>query len=483
MHYHSITKSSDFSAEISQFFRNTEFSNDTHCVNFKNSYGRGNIQRRNILPGVTLTTFDLELEKEIIVQNKWIAKADLNFISILEGYLFFRSEDEGVAYKMNYQRVIKQQTNNDIKRFIFPLFLPLKFTVVSIAIEQFKDYLPQNEEDLKRQLIWIRNEVSEKTNILGSTNFDLDRISIYLILKEIFANDSKDYIKTITLQALILNLIAIYLNYYQNRNNKKTPQKEVDILLESDLNEFIEVVCYIHAHLSEQITVKEICDQFNINKNKLNLIFKKIVGQTTGEFIINARIEKARILLEQADLSISEICYDIGLSSRSYFSVIFREQLGCHPSEYRKLYSNRNTVYELSYAMQIDSTLSLTDYDQLIIRIKRINEDFDISGVLVYEKDFILHILEGNYKELERLYGRLIKDNPAVKFYSAGYRKQKRFKSWQVFKIRTIAKNSSKLEYKSLRDIVQSKYEKFSTAVFWQVFQHLNVSGFLEQKI
>ena len=483
MHHHSTTKSSDFSAEISQFFLNTESSNDIHCFDFQNSYGRGKVQRRNILPGVTLTTFDLEIEKEVIIHNKWIAKADLNFMSILEGYLFFRSEDDGVAFKINYQRVVKKQSNDDIKRFIFPLFSPLKFTVVSITIEQFKDYLPQNEEDLKRQLIWIRNEVSENTHILEGINFDLDRISIYLILKEIFAIDTTDYIKTITLQALVLNLIAIYLNYYKNRNNKKTSQKELDIHLESDFNEFIEVVCYIHAHLSEQITVKEICDQFKINKNKLNLIFKKIVGQTVGEFIISARIEKARILLEQADLSISEICYDIGLSSRSYFSVIFREQVGCHPSEYRKLYSNKNTIYELSYAMQIDSTLSLTDYDQLIIRIKRINEDFDISGVLVYEKDFILHILEGNYKELERLYGRLIKDNPAVQFYSAGYRKQKRFKRWKVFKIRTIANNSSKLEYKSLSTIIQSKYEKFSTAVFWKAVQHLNVSGFLEQKI
>ena len=126
--------------------------------------------------------------------------------------------------------MLKKQSNDDIQRFIFPLFLSLKFTVVSIAIEQFKDYLPQNEKDLKRQLIWIRNEVSENTSVFERTNFDLDRISIYLILKEIFAIDSTDYIKTITLQALILNLIAIYLKYYQNRNNQKTTQKELDIL-------------------------------------------------------------------------------------------------------------------------------------------------------------------------------------------------------------------------------------------------------------
>ena len=100
MHHHSTTKSSDFSEEISQFFLNTESSNDTHCFDFQNNYGRGKIQRRNILPGVTLTTFDLELKKEITIQNKWIAKADLNFMSILEGYLFFRSEDDGAASKI-----------------------------------------------------------------------------------------------------------------------------------------------------------------------------------------------------------------------------------------------------------------------------------------------------------------------------------------------------------------------------------------------
>ena len=55
------------------------------------------------------------------------------------------------------------------------------------------------------------------------------------------------------------------------------------------------------------------------------------------QYILNIRIEKAKALLENTDLSISEISDMTGMQSQHYFSRIFKKYTNISPSEYRKI--------------------------------------------------------------------------------------------------------------------------------------------------
>jgi AraC-like DNA-binding protein len=59
-------------------------------------------------------------------------------------------------------------------------------------------------------------------------------------------------------------------------------------------------------------------------------------NQTVNTYVQGIRLDLAKDLLLNFDYSISEIVYLIGLSSKSYFSKIFREHYGTTPSEFRQ---------------------------------------------------------------------------------------------------------------------------------------------------
>jgi len=64
---------------------------------------------------------------------------------------------------------------------------------------------------------------------------------------------------------------------------------------------------------------------------------KGITGQTPNEFITNIRLKKSlKLLSDDMNLSITDVCYQLGFSSPSYFTKCFREVFGVTPAKYRK---------------------------------------------------------------------------------------------------------------------------------------------------
>ena len=63
-------------------------------------------------------------------------------------------------------------------------------------------------------------------------------------------------------------------------------------------------------------------------------------GVTCGADVINARIEFAKVLIEETDLNITEISGRCGYESVIHFSRQFKKMTGVAPSEYRKKYRN-----------------------------------------------------------------------------------------------------------------------------------------------
>ena len=74
-----------------------------------------------------------------------------------------------------------------------------------------------------------------------------------------------------------------------------------------------------------------------MSRSKLYLKFKDSGEESAAQFIRRIRLEKACELLLQQKLSIAEISEMVGFSSPSYFSAIFKKNIGCLPTEYIKM--------------------------------------------------------------------------------------------------------------------------------------------------
>lgn len=93
---------------------------------------------------------------------------------------------------------------------------------------------------------------------------------------------------------------------------------------------------YIHNHISQEISRNDIADYIGFTPEYLSTFFKKETGDTLIDFIKRERITFAKRLLKQTNLPISIISDNVGFDSFSYFSSVFRAQVGCTPREYRK---------------------------------------------------------------------------------------------------------------------------------------------------
>ncbi|WP_054956545.1 response regulator [Paenibacillus dakarensis] len=97
-----------------------------------------------------------------------------------------------------------------------------------------------------------------------------------------------------------------------------------------------EIQKMIKERLHENITLKDIAQQFSFSPNYLGYLFKEEVGKSFSEVLISMRMEQARELLKDPTLKIYEVADQVGYRYIPYFSKQFRETYGMTPAEYRK---------------------------------------------------------------------------------------------------------------------------------------------------
>ena len=93
---------------------------------------------------------------------------------------------------------------------------------------------------------------------------------------------------------------------------------------------------FVRDHQDEDISLAEAARAAHTSTFYLCKVFKKATGMCFTEFVSRSRIEKARQLLLQRDLRISEIAYQVGFQSLTHFNRVFRKLVGESPTEYRE---------------------------------------------------------------------------------------------------------------------------------------------------
>jgi len=114
-------------------------------------------------------------------------------------------------------------------------------------------------------------------------------------------------------------------------------------------NEFVErVEAYMRRHLHRELNHKELSKEFSISTSQLSRIFKNSTGMTLSKYLFQLRINKAKQLLLESSFPISEISLMIGYTSFSHFSLVFRQELGLTPGDYRRTKGNIQRNLEIS---------------------------------------------------------------------------------------------------------------------------------------
>jgi AraC-like DNA-binding protein len=97
------------------------------------------------------------------------------------------------------------------------------------------------------------------------------------------------------------------------------------------------VKAVINAHLSDNsFDVEQLARSMAMGRMQLHRKLKSLVQQSPAHYIRDVRLTKAKTMIEKEDLSIGEICFQVGLQSQSHFTRAFIEKFGVRPTAYRK---------------------------------------------------------------------------------------------------------------------------------------------------
>jgi YesN/AraC family two-component response regulator len=100
---------------------------------------------------------------------------------------------------------------------------------------------------------------------------------------------------------------------------------------------------YITEHQSEDISLGQVAKAVNTSTFYFCKMFKKATGLNFTNYLSRIRVERAKNLLLNPNLRVSEIAFEVGFQSLTHFNRVFKRIIGQSPTEYRsKLAGNGN---------------------------------------------------------------------------------------------------------------------------------------------
>ena len=93
---------------------------------------------------------------------------------------------------------------------------------------------------------------------------------------------------------------------------------------------------YMQEHLAEGIDLSSLSGVLSVSPGYLGRVFKRQMGTTPHQFLIDVRLEAAEGLLAETDFTVTQIAWRVGFASPSHFVTTFRSRTGTTPLEFRR---------------------------------------------------------------------------------------------------------------------------------------------------
>ena len=204
-------------------------------------------------------------------------------------------------------------TSNGISDFICVKFSPHVLYADEQALLEFKYVTPFLEEN-PHKVIYHNSEIQN--------------IDIASLANEIMREwDNKTPAYELVIRANILKIFSEIIRI-QNQND--------NTLSEISLTESLKkAISYINKNFST-VTEKETAKHCGLSYTHFSYAFKKSMGKSFNDYLLQIKLREAEKLLILTDKSITEIAYELGFSTSSHFILRFKEAKQITPSKFRK---------------------------------------------------------------------------------------------------------------------------------------------------
>ena len=203
----------------------------------------------------------------------------------------------------------------DVHKIVSDQEEPLKYDFFAFKI---------NNADFRKAFETITQDYSLPNTRL----FHDDRIR-YLIGNAITELDSNDYYQSELLDSIFSQIIIYVIRGFQSikpkKNNANTSREE--LLCQRLMN-------YIDTHIYSLKNLDELCSIFDYSYGYLSAIYKKTTNNTLSSYFHQKRLDAAKLLLLEKNISVTEISELLNYTSVYSFSKAFKEYYGLAPKKY-----------------------------------------------------------------------------------------------------------------------------------------------------
>ncbi|GAA0696530.1 AraC family transcriptional regulator [Paraclostridium ghonii] len=269
-----------------------------------------------------IAIYSTQINKNILGFIDWHWHEELQFCIVTKGTVSFNIEgdtvilSQGEGLFINSEQLHNAKNYKDIDSsyicFDFHPKLIYGFVGSVINIKYIRPYVGNSmirycilkndsewKSDILKDLLIIHKEYTEK-----NVGFELQ---ILALLLRIWDSMAKNYL----------------VSFYNDKLIHNTSRLK-------------KIINFIHNHYMEKINLKDISDEVNLSKSACCREFKKYMNCSIFEYIINYRLVISENLLITTNESITNIAYQCGFGSASYFIEKFKLQTGVSPFIYRK---------------------------------------------------------------------------------------------------------------------------------------------------
>lgn len=209
--------------------------------------------------------------------------------------------------------------NPPLTPFTHDISEPCHFIILAVKEQLFLESCSLN---LKGKTLQFLNNYNVEDDVIKGI------IELFMLEARGGGRNGVSYLQNL-LGLLSTHYIQSYSNYTDLQNAQLSASK-------FDQQQLERIDHYIVKHCSQTITIEALADLLHCSKFYFLREFKKLVGITPYQYLLNKRMEMAQQQLSKPDASIAVVASELGFNDQSHFSRTFKKEFGITPGQYLK---------------------------------------------------------------------------------------------------------------------------------------------------
>lgn len=192
-------------------------------------------------------------------------------------------------------------------------------------------------EELARANDWFSHAVMETKGLQGYELYDIVLEAGNLFIVRLNLQNKADMVKKFRMACdFCADAEQLFASLHQFE--KDLLEERMESYEQDSTRPVRQAKQYIQNHFQEQISLEEVSELVGFSSAYFSVLFKKETGLGFAKYLMQVRMEQAKVLLRETNLPVAEICKKVGYNDLKYFTQTFEKIAGVKPSVFRKLY-------------------------------------------------------------------------------------------------------------------------------------------------